>query len=108
MKRLILIFGMICVLGAIPVIAQETAAEGEEEEPKWVGSLGLAWVATSGNTDTSSIGLDFGLESKPAPWSRAQACQPLGRLRWPGVGERSIRGIRLTIHCLGGCDLYRG
>lgn len=68
MKRLVLIFGMICVLGAMPVMAQEAAAEEEEKEPKWVGSLGLAWVATSGNTDTSSIGLDFGLESKPAPW----------------------------------------
>ncbi len=68
MKRLILIFGMICVLGAAPVFAQEAEAEEEEKEPKWVGSLGLAWVATSGNTDTSSIGLDFGLESKPAPW----------------------------------------
>ena len=68
MKRLILIFGVICVLGAAPVFAQEAEAEEEEEEPKWIGSLGLAWVATSGNTDTSTIGLDFGLESKPAPW----------------------------------------
>ena len=67
MKRWILIIGVICALGSIPVFAQEEA-EAEEKEPKWVGSLGLAWVATSGNTDTSSIGLDFGLESKPAPW----------------------------------------
>ena len=68
MKRLILIFGLICVVGTAPVLAQEAEAEEEEKEPKWVGSLGLAWVATSGNTDTSTIGLDFGLESKPAPW----------------------------------------
>jgi len=68
MKRLILIFGVICALCAAPVLAQEAEAEDEEKEPKWIGSLGLAWVATSGNTDTSSIGLDFGLESKPAPW----------------------------------------
>ena len=66
MKRLILIFGLVCALGTAPVFAQE--AEEEEKEPRWDGSLGLAWVATSGNTDTSSIGLDFGLESKPEPW----------------------------------------
>ena len=68
MKRLIVIFGVICTMGAAPLFAQEAEAEEEEMEPKWIGSLGLAWVATSGNTDTSSIGLDFGLESKPAPW----------------------------------------
>jgi len=68
MKRLILMFGMILATTAAPLLAQEAASEEEEKEPKWKGSLGLAWVATSGNTDTSSIGLDFGLESKPEPW----------------------------------------
>jgi putative salt-induced outer membrane protein len=66
MKPLILIFGLICVLGAVPVLAQE--AEEEEPEPPWVGSLGLSWVATSGNTDTSSVGMDFALDRKPEPW----------------------------------------
>ncbi len=68
MNRKILLFGLVCALGAAPLFAQEAEAEEEEKEPKWKGSLGLAWVATSGNTDTSSIGLDFGLESKPDPW----------------------------------------
>ena len=58
---------LILAIGAVPVLAQE----GEEEaapEPAWTGSLGLAWVATSGNTDTSSLGLDFKLDRKPEPW----------------------------------------
>lgn len=67
MKRLILIFGMVFALGAVPVLAQE-AEEEEAPEPAWVGSLGLSWVATSGNTDTSSIGMDFALDRKPEPW----------------------------------------
>lgn len=67
MKRCIAVFGVILVLGALPIFAQETEEE-QEKEPVWKGSLGLAWVATSGNTDTSSIGLDFGLESRPRPW----------------------------------------
>jgi putative salt-induced outer membrane protein len=66
MKHLILIFGMVFALAAVPVLAQE--AEEEEPEPAWVGSLGLSWVATSGNTDTSSIGADFALDRKPEPW----------------------------------------
>ncbi len=66
MKREILVLGMILALSALPVVAQET--EEEEKEPAWVGSLGLSWVATSGNTDTSSAGLDFGLAREPEPW----------------------------------------
>jgi putative salt-induced outer membrane protein len=58
---------MILIIGVLPVLAQETEEEAEPE-PTWKGSLGLAWVATSGNTDTSTLGLDFALERKPEPW----------------------------------------
>ena len=68
MKKMLLVFGAICALCATPVVAQEPATEEEEKEPAWTGSLGLAWVSTSGNTDTSSIGMDLGLERKPEPW----------------------------------------
>lgn len=67
MKRRLLIFGMIFTLGVVPALAQESQAE-EVKEPTWKGSLGLSWVATGGNTDTSSFGLDFGLDRKPEPW----------------------------------------
>jgi putative salt-induced outer membrane protein len=67
MKRLILIFGLVFALGAVPVLAQEAEAE-DAPDPAWVGSLGLSWVATSGNTDTSSMGMDFALDRKPEPW----------------------------------------
>jgi len=54
------------MIGAVPALAQET--EEEEPEPIWKGSLGLAWLATSGNTDTSTLGLSFALDRKPEPW----------------------------------------
>ncbi|MDX2436335.1 MAG: DUF481 domain-containing protein [Acidobacteriota bacterium] len=57
---------LILMLGVVPVLADE--GEETEEEPIWVGSLGLGWMATSGNSDTSSFGLDFGLNRRPEPW----------------------------------------
>ncbi len=66
MKRLLFVLGVIVMVGVIPALAQET--EEEEREPAWKGSLGLSWVATGGNTDTSSAGLDFAFERKPEPW----------------------------------------
>jgi putative salt-induced outer membrane protein len=66
MKRVLLVIAMTGVVGALPALAQET--EEEEKEPAWKGSLGLSWVATSGNTDTSSAGVDFAVERTPEPW----------------------------------------
>lgn len=45
-----------------------TATAQEQPEPAWKGSLGLGYVATSGNSDTSTLGLDFGLTRVPDPW----------------------------------------
>lgn len=67
MKKSVAILVVMVCLGAVPLFAEEAAGE-EEKEPAWVGSLGLSWVATSGNSDTSSIGLDFNLEKKADPW----------------------------------------
>lgn len=52
-------------MGTRPVLAQE---EEEPKEPAWKGNLGLAYLATSGNTETESFGLDFKLERRPDPW----------------------------------------
>lgn len=49
---------------AAPLAAQEEAAA---EDP-WKGSLGLSWLSTSGNSDTSSFGIDFTVEREPDPW----------------------------------------
>jgi putative salt-induced outer membrane protein len=67
MKKSIAMIMIILGIGALPLFADETAEE-EKKEPAWVGSLGLSWVATSGNSDTSSVGLDFNLEKKAEPW----------------------------------------
>jgi putative salt-induced outer membrane protein len=47
---------------AVPALAQDTP------EPAWKGTLGLSYVATSGNTDTRTLGLDLGFDRRPEPW----------------------------------------
>jgi putative salt-induced outer membrane protein len=107
-KRLILIFGMILALGAVPVLAQE-AEEEEAPEPAWVGSLGLSWVATSGNTDTSSIGMDFALDRKPEPWglslaARGNRADDQGELTAENylVSGRAVRALGKRWEAFGG------
>jgi len=58
---------MVSLLAAAPVLA-DGAAEEAKPEPNWTNSLGLSYVGTSGNTDTSSFGLDYKGERKPTPW----------------------------------------
>jgi putative salt-induced outer membrane protein len=55
------------VLVAAPAMAQEGETEAAPE-PNWTSSIGLSYVATTGNTDTSSFGLDFASERRPTPW----------------------------------------
>jgi putative salt-induced outer membrane protein len=66
-KITILAAALVLTAAAAPVFAQE----GEEEaapEPNWENSLGLSYVGTSGNTETSTLGLDFTSKRKPTPW----------------------------------------
>jgi putative salt-induced outer membrane protein len=68
MKRWMLVVGVILGLSALPALAQETEDAGEAPQPIWTGSLGLAYLATSGNSETSTFGLNFTTERKPTPW----------------------------------------
>lgn len=67
MNRWILCLSLILVVGATSVVAQESEAEAAPE-PIWTGSLGLAYVGTSGNSETSTFGLDFTAARRPTPW----------------------------------------
>ena len=58
---------MVSLLAAAPVLADD-AAEEAKPEPNWTNSIGLSYVGTSGNTDTSSLGLDYKGDRKPTPW----------------------------------------
>jgi len=66
--KICLIVGFVAALAAWPAMAQEAGTEGEAPEPNWKNEVGLSYVGTSGNTDTSSFGLDLKGERKPTPW----------------------------------------
>lgn len=63
-----LIIGLVAVLAALPVLAQEEGGEEAAPEPLWESAFGLSYVATTGNTETSSFGLDFKSSRRPTPW----------------------------------------
>jgi putative salt-induced outer membrane protein len=83
------------LLAAVPVLADE---EDEEKEPSWTGETGLSFVATSGNSDTQTLGLDLKFERKPEPWGvvfggsfiRAEQDEELTAERYVGY----VRGMR--------------
>jgi putative salt-induced outer membrane protein len=64
----ILPLALIFALTALPALAQDEAAEEAAPEPLWETALGLSYVGTSGNTDTTSLGLDFRSTRRPTPW----------------------------------------
>ena len=67
-SKICLTAGLLAALAACPAMAQDDGAGEEPPEPNWVSSLGLSFVGTSGNTDTSTLGLDFKSARKPTPW----------------------------------------
>jgi len=91
MNRLMLI----CVLPlllAVPALAAE-----EAPKPPWSGSLGLSFLATTGNSDTQSLGLEFGLKRTPDPWGLEVGAKFL-RATKDGVAnaERYLLSVRGT------------
>jgi len=48
--------------------AQETAPASEEAEPIWANHLGFSYLATTGNSETTTFGLDFMATRRPMPW----------------------------------------
>ena len=66
-SRVSCIVALALVVAALPAFAHDPEEEAAPE-PIWTTSLGLSYVGTSGNTDTTSFGLDFASERKPTPW----------------------------------------
>jgi putative salt-induced outer membrane protein len=58
------------LLLAAPATAQETCPcpPPPPPPPLWTGSIGFSYLATSGNSDSETIGLTVGFAREPTPW----------------------------------------
>jgi putative salt-induced outer membrane protein len=65
MRTTILASVLTLMMAAVPVLADEEEAP---PEPTWTGEAGLSFVATGGNSDSETLGLNFTVERKPTPW----------------------------------------
>src|SRR3954469_15401992 len=62
--------GLLLTVGSPGARAADTRPCPEEKPPPplWTGSAGLSYNATSGNTDTSSLGFTATVARQPTPW----------------------------------------
>jgi len=66
-QAVVALVSLISLSFTLSVSANDPEA-GEQIEKRWTGEAGLSYLATSGNTDTETLGLDFQLASTPEPW----------------------------------------
>lgn len=88
---------LLLVLGA-PLLGQEGAAgcppcepPAPPPEPAWKTGVGLAYLATTGNSETETFGLDVAVTRRPEPWGLDLAAR-YDRTEDAGV-ERSERAL---------------
>lgn len=83
MTRIALLLTLAAVSTSIPRVAQaqepaaasEEAAEASTVEPLWKGETALSYLATSGNSETETLGLDISAIRRPTPWGVEFAAQ---------------------------------
>lgn len=80
-------------------VADDAAAAAEEsaDGPAWSGQVGLSYLATGGNSDTETLGLDLEAARRPAPWGLELSLQ-FHRAEQDGdkTAERYHAGLRGT------------
>lgn len=93
MSRNLWFWTAIAITLSIP--AHATDAPTDESGSPWSGSLGLAYLATSGNTNTSSLGFELKFEREPRPWGlRGRALTYRAREDDKTTAERYLAGLR--------------
>ena len=72
---------------------EETTAD----KPAWTTKLGLSYLATSGNSDTETLGFDVEAVKRPEPWGLESTAQ-FNRAEQDGAktAERYQAGLRAT------------
>ena len=89
--------------------AQEASPILEESEPEWSTKLGLSLLATSGNSETETLGFDLEAIRRPMPWGLEVAAQ-FNRAEQDGAktAERYHAGVRGTRTLTDRWDAFAG
>lgn len=76
---------------------EQLPASEPDAEPSWSTKLGLSYLATSGNSDTETLGFDMEAIRRPDPWGLEVAAQ-FNRAEQDGAktAERYHAGLRGT------------
>ncbi len=85
------------LLGSAPIAAQESCPcpPPAPPPPLWTGSAGLAYLATSGNTDTESLGFTASFARQPTPWGlEVTASANRSESNGATTAERYFGGVR--------------
>jgi putative salt-induced outer membrane protein len=80
-------------------VAQDTCPcpPPEPPPPLWTGSLGLSYLASSGNTETSSLGMLASFARKPTPWGvEGSAVVNHAESEGEETADRTFAGLRGT------------
>jgi len=64
----VLVVAILCLGVSGSALAGDAEEAPETPPPTWSGSAGLSYLATTGNSDTSTLGFDFDLKKIPDPW----------------------------------------
>lgn len=94
MNRKIVLAGMasLMMLGGI-ALAEEAGEEAAARN--WESSVGLSYLATSGNSDTETLGVEFTYQRQPTPWGYSvQASYSRAEENSVTTTERTFLGIR--------------
>src|SRR5262245_16495556 len=86
------------LLLAAPVAGQDTCPcpEPPPPPPLWTGSVGFSYIATSGNSDSETIGLTAGFAREPTPWGlEIQALANRAETEGEKTAERTFGSLRV-------------
>jgi putative salt-induced outer membrane protein len=80
-----------------PAPASEEEVESAEVEPIWSSQVGLSYLATTGNSETETFGLDLQATRRPTPWG-LEITALFNRAEEDGekTAERYYAGVRGT------------
>jgi len=102
MRKLRTSLALVLTLAASPALLRADepcpcpVEEEKPPEPAWKTKIGLAFLATSGNSETQTVGFDLLTKRKPEPWG-LEVFARYDRAEDSGVetSERALAGVRV-------------